>query len=442
MLRITVLGTGYVGLVSGVCFADIGHHVTCLDKNIEKIAALKLKKIPIYEDELESLTKKNIESDRLKFSTDLSDSLNESDIVMIAVGTPIANEDTGAVNLNYINECVAEIAKLLSKDIVVIVKSTVPVGTCDKLQAQLNKLSKFECVVVSNPEFLREGTAVYDFMNPDRIIFGSDGRGHEIISKLYSNFSKEGIKIVYADRRTAELIKYASNTFLAMKVGFINEMADISEKVGADIKKLSEGIGSDKRIGSKFLKPGPGFGGSCFPKDVMALLNLTIETKVEGKLINSIIQSNANRLKKISKEITNYVQECNVITVLGLTYKAGTDDMRDSPSMEIIKHLIKGGRYKIKTYDPVGMKNAEKILDDKVEYCTNLYKACEGASLVVIATEWDEFKKIDPFRLKDVMKESNVYDLRGVIDKESFLKNNFKIKSIGYKQNVSDLCSS
>ena len=227
-----------------------------------------------------------------------------------------------------------------------------------------------------------------------------------------------------------------------MKVGFINEMADISEKVGADIKKLSEGIGSDKRIGSKFLKPGPGFGGSCFPKDVMALLNLTIETKVEGKLINSIIQSNANRLKKISKEITNYVQECNVITVLGLTYKAGTDDMRDSPSMEIIKHLIKGGRYKIKTYDPVGMKNAEKILDDKVEYCTNLYKACEGASLVVIATEWEEFKKIDPFRLKDVMKESNVYDLRGVIDKESFLKNNFKIKSIGYKQNVSDLCSS
>jgi UDPglucose 6-dehydrogenase len=436
MLKITVLGTGYVGLVSGVCLAETGHHVTCIDNNNKKIAALKARKIPIYEEGLEALTTKNIDLDRLKFSTNLIDTLNESDIIMIAVGTPIADESTGTVNLNYINECVSEIAKLLSKNIIVIVKSTVPVGTCDNIQKRLDKLSNFECVVISNPEFLREGTAVYDFMNPDRIVLGSDGREKKTVNQLYSKFIEEGTKIIYADRRTAELIKYASNAFLAMKVGFINEMADISEKVGADIKKLSEGIGSDKRIGSKFLNPGPGFGGSCFPKDVKALVKLVSETKINSNIIKSIIKANIERFEKISKDIMENVQECNTIAILGLTYKAGTDDIRDSPSIEIIKYLIKHGRYKIKTYDPVGTENCKKFLSDQVEYYVDLYKACTGASLVVIATEWDVCKKIDAVKLKNVMKDLNIYDLRGIIDKEHFLKNNFKIRSIGYKQNA------
>ena len=445
MLRITILGTGYVGLVSGVCLADLGHFVTCIDKNVEKITQLKASHIPIYEDGLEKLFKENIKHSRLSFSTTLTDSLNRSDVVVIAVGTPINDKNTGSVNLDYVNECVAEIAKVLSKNVVVIVKSTVPVGTCDKIQERLNKLSKFKCVVVSNPEFLREGSAVSDFMNPDRIIIGSDGRAGEIIEQLFWQFIRQGRRFIFADRRTAELIKYASNTFLAMKVGFINEMADISEKVGADIKKLSEGMGSDKRIGFQYLNPGPGFGGSCFPKDVKALLNLTTEMQVGGSLIKSVIKSNDDRFEKISKtiiEIVRNIRETNIITVLGLTYKAGTDDVRDSPSIEIVKHLIKTGQYKIQTWDPVGMKNAEKVLGDKVEYCKNIYEACRNASLVVIATEWDDFRKIDAVKLKNVMKDFNIYDLRGVIDREYFLKNNFNVNSIGYKQYVSQICSS
>jgi UDPglucose 6-dehydrogenase len=473
MLRITVLGTGYVGLVSGVCLAETGHHVTCIDKNAEKIASLKANKIPIYEDSLEELTKKNAAAGRLEFSTALSDSLNKSDIVIIAVGTPTADEKTGAVDLSYINACVDEIAQVLTKNIVVIVKSTVPVGTCDKVQERLNRLSKFECAVVSNPEFLREGSAVYDFMNPDRIVFGSDGSAGEIASELYSRF--EGTKIIHTDRKTAELIKYASNAFLAMKVGFINEMSDISEKVGADIKKLSDGIGSDKRIGDKFLNPGPGFGGSCFPKDVMALLNLATEANVKGRLIKSIMQSNEDRFEKISQEIVQLTQEGSTITILGLTYKAGTDDVRDSPAIEIINRLTQSGdglprRYaprndegmdapttrhcersaaihlrsalRIKAYDPEGMEGARAVLGDRVECCSNVYEACSGASLIVITTEWEEFKRLDAVKLKTVMKDLNIYDLRGVIDKEQFSKNGFKVKSIGYKTNVPELCSS
>jgi UDPglucose 6-dehydrogenase len=447
--------------------------VTCIDKNAEKIASLKAKRTPIYEDGLEELIVKNVTAGRLEFSTVLSDSLNQSDIVMIAVGTPTADEKTGAVDLSYIKACVDEIAQVLTKNIVVIVKSTVPVGTCDKVQEQLNRLSKFECVVVSNPEFLREGSAVYDFMNPDRIVFGSDGRAGEVISKLYSKF--EGTKVIYADRKTAELIKYASNAFLAMKVGFINEMSDLSEKVGADIKKLSEGIGSDKRIGDKFLNPGPGFGGSCFPKDVRALLNLVTEANVTGRLIKSIMQSNEDRFEKISNEIKELVQQDSTIAILGLTYKAGTDDVRDSPAIEIINRLAQAGdglprsvaprndgcdsnsltrhceqsvaihlnsTRRIKAYDPEGLAGARAVLCDKVEHCSNVYEACSGASLVVIATEWEEFKRLDVVKLKTIMKDLNVYDLRGVIDKEQFAKNGFKVKSIGYKTNVPELCSS
>jgi UDPglucose 6-dehydrogenase len=484
MLRITVLGTGYVGLVSGVCLADIGHHVTCIDKNLGKIQGLKEGIIPIYEEGLEEITKKNMVVRRLSFSSDLNDSLNESDIVMIAVGTPNADKDTGAVNLKYIESCVDEIATSLTKNIVVIVKSTVPVGTCDWIQNKLNEKSKFECSVVSNPEFLREGTAVYDFMNPDRIIFGSDvfnirhceeqrsaaihltgatkegglprfarNDGYnncvcndeavmEVLGKLYSKFAEGGTKIIYTDCRTSELIKYASNGFLAMKVGFINEMADVCEKVGADVKKLSEGIGSDKRIGPKFLNPGPGFGGSCFPKDVMALCNLAIETKVDGMLVKSILKSNSNRFEKISNEIMESVQEGSIIAILGLAFKAGTDDVRDSPSIEIIERILRDRRYKIKAYDPAGIKTAKEILGDKIEYYSDIYEACVDASLVVVATEWDMFKELDATKLKKMTKDPNIYDLRCVIDKEYFLKNNFKVKSIGYKENVSQLCPS
>jgi len=442
MLRITVLGTGYVGLVSGVCFADMEHHVTCVDKDIEKITALKTGVVPIYEEGLEGLMKKSVEQERLKFSTILSESLNKSDVVMIAVGTPTSDTNSGSVNLNYINECVVEIAECLSRNILVLVKSTVPVGTCDKIQEQLNRLAKFECTVVSNPEFLREGTAVYDFIKPDRIVIGSDGRGKEIIDQLYSKFIEKGTKIIFSDRKTAELIKYASNTLLAMKIGFINEMADISEKIGADIEKLSEGIGSDKRIGNRFLTPGPGFGGSCFPKDVLALLNLIDEVKTDGQLIKAVIRSNVNRIEKISKEILESIQTKETVAVLGLTYKAGTDDIRDSPSIKVIKRLIEAGVRKIRAYDPAGMKNAEKVLDSTVEYCTDMYEACRGASLVLIATEWEIFKTIDALKLKGVMKNLNIYDLRGIIDKESFLKNNFNVRSIGYKQYVSQICPS
>ncbi|NRA73595.1 MAG: UDP-glucose/GDP-mannose dehydrogenase family protein [Rickettsiales bacterium] len=442
MLRITILGTGYVGLVSGVFLSDMGHHVTCIDKDQKKISLLQNKKPPIYENGLEELLKINIECNRLTFSTKLTDSLNSSDVVIVAVGTPIADEKTGNVNLSYVNACVSEIANHLKKDILVIIKSTVPVGTCDRIQEQLDKLSDFKCVVVSSPEFLREGNAVEDFMNPDRIIIGSNGQGNEVIKQLFSKFIRYGKRFIFCNRRTAELIKYASNAFLAMKVSFINEIADISTEVGADMKKLSLGIGSDKRIGFQFLNPGPGFGGSCFPKDVKALENIMTTHNITGELIKSIAKSNTNRFKKIATNIIHNTKKGAIITILGLTYKAGTDDVRDSPSIEIIKHLLLNNSYKIKVWDPCGMSNAQKILEHQVEYYNTIDDACMNSSLIVVATEWQVFKTIDPIKLKKLVKNCHIYDLRNIINRENFLKNGFNVTSIGYTPHVSQLCPS
>lgn len=437
MLRITILGTGYVGLVSGVCLSELGHRVICVDKDREKIKTLQDKRMPIHEDGLIHLLKKNVDSNRLSFSSDIEHSISESNVVMIAVGTPI--NEQGQCMLGYVNDCAAQIAKHASKDLIVIVKSTVSVGTGDNIQNYFDEASKFNCIVVSNPEFLREGNAVQDFMNPDRIIIGTDGRGMEIITRIYSKHIEKGIRIIYTDRKTAELIKYASNTFLAMKVGFINEIADFSQKASCNMQKVIEGIGCDKRIGCEFLKPGPGFGGSCFPKDVQALVTTAEALGIDTPIIKSVLKSNALRAGHIVKIIKNKICVGETIAILGLTYKANTDDTRDSPAISIIKLLLNDALYKVRVFDPCGMRNAEKLLHPRsVVYCGNVYEACEDASLAVILTEWNCFKEINPSDLKTIMKKPKIYDLRNIIDKEKFIQEGFHVRVVGYKANAKE----
>lgn len=433
MLRVTVLGTGYVGLVSGVCLSELGHRVICADKDKEKIKTLQQAKLPIHEDGLLCLLKKNVSANRLSFSSNIEASIHDSDIIIIAVGTPL--DADGNCTLEYVNDCAAKIAMHASKDVVVVVKSTVPVGTCDRIQNYLDETSHFNCVVASNPEFLREGNAVHDFMNPDRIVIGTDGRAKDCMLRLYGSYAMKGVSFIYADRRTAELIKYASNTFLAMKVAFINEISDLSQRAGCDMQKLIEGIGSDKRIGPAFLKPGPGFGGSCFPKDVKALINISDALGVEIPLIRNVLHTNVMRQHHIAKAIKSKLHDGDVLAVLGLTYKAHTDDVRESPAAAILRLLINDcPSITIKAFDPCGMRNAEKILPSKhVTYCGDAYEACTGASVAVILTEWECFKEINPALLKSVMKHPRIYDCRGIIDREKFSKAGFHVRAIGYK---------
>jgi len=428
-LKICVIGIGYVGLPTSTCLAEIGNSVICVDKDEEKISKLKNGIMPIQEPGLEELVDKNISEGKLIFTTDLSFAIDNSDIVFITVGTPSLPD--GDVNLSQVRSVAEEIALVMQKYKIIVLKSTVLPGTSELVKEIIheNMVSKAEFDIVSNPEFLREGSAIYDTMYPDRIIIGSDNdQANNTLSRLYEPFNAPMVK---TDLKTAELIKYASNAFLAIKISFINEIANICEKVGADVTELSEGIGLDKRIGNSFLKAGVGYGGSCLPKDTRALVWLSNKIGYDFKILKSSIEVNRRQQLKVIKFLKDALGELKdkKIVVLGLSFKPGTADMRNAPSIEIIK-LIQKQRGVIRAYDPVAMKNARKLIDD-VMYCNNVYEAVEGADAVVLLTEWKEFKDINLEKVKSLVCNPIFIDGRNVYDPKIMKRLGFKYYSIG-----------
>ena len=431
-MKLCMIGTGYVGLVSGACFSDLGNDVICVDKDEGKINDLKKGIIPIYEPGLEELVLKNYNNKRLKFSTDLSSSIKKSDIVFICVGTPIKKNSNGA-DLSQIYSVGKNISESINKFKIIINKSTVPVTTGDELEKIISKkVSKNKFSVVSNPEFLREGEAIRDFNFPDRVVIGSnDKKSHSILKNLYMPLISKGAKYISTKRRAAELIKYASNAFLATKITFINEIANLCEKTGIDIDDISIGIGLDKRIGSRFLRAGPAYGGSCFPKDTKAIVTTADKFKIDLSVIKSVIKSNEKRsellLKKINLILNNKIKN-KKICFLGVTFKANTDDMRDSPSLTMIPYLVKLGA-KINYYDPTGLKKVFTKFKN-VNFLNTIQDAVRGSDLVIIHTEWNDFKSIN-FKKLFSSKKFAIYDMRNIFSPSKMKKLGFKYFSIG-----------
>ena len=429
-MKISVIGCGYVGLVSGVCFADSGHTVTCIDNDNKKIQLLKDNQVPIYEPGLDELLLKNIKGNNLHFELNINENIKDSEIVIITVGTP--TDENGEADLTFVRQCANEMAEFISPNTLVIVKSTVPVGTCDEIEDIINeKCAHSEFSVISNPEFLREGNAIYDFMNPDRIVIGIKDQNHKKrIIDLYTNISNED-KILFTSRRSSELIKYASNSMLAMRIIFINEIADLCEKIGADVTDIAKGIGLDKRIGPHFLEPGPGFGGSCFPKDARALIESGKKFNAPQTLLESVILGNENRKKNISKKILDKLdgQYENQIGILGVTFKAETDDMREAPSLIIIPDLQDNGM-NVSVYDPEGEEEASKLIEN-VNWKQTAYEAAEDVDCLVILTDWKEFKDLDLIKLKDKMKRPLIYDFRNIFDPDKMAELGFEYFSLG-----------
>jgi len=432
-MRVAMIGTGYVGLVSGACFSQFGIDVTCVDMDEGKIASLKRGEIPIYEPGLEELVDANAKAGRLDFTTDLAEGVTGADAVFIAVGTPSRRGD-GHADLSYVFAAAEQIAKALDGYTVVVTKSTVPVGTGQKVEDIVRKArpdADFD--VVSNPEFLREGSAIEDFMRPDRVVIGTQvGRAQEVMRGLYRPLSLIETPILFTKRETAELVKYATNAFLATKITFINEIADLCEKVGADVHDVARGIGLDGRIGRKFLHPGPGYGGSCFPKDTLALVRTAQEYGAEVRIVDSVVGVNADRKKRMADRV---IAACGgdvkgkTVAVLGTTFKPNTDDMRESPSLDIIPALqAKGAR--IKAFDPAGMEEAKKLLSD-VEWCDGTYATIDGTDAIVLVTEWNEFRSLDLERVKASMKKPVMVDLRNVYDPDTMVNAGFVYSSIG-----------
>ena len=426
-MKLCMIGTGYVGLVSGVCFSDLGNDVICVDKDQDKISKLQEGIIPIYEPGLEELVLKNYKNKKLKFSTDLENSIKKSDIVFICVGTPTKKNGIGA-DLSQIYSVSKEISKSINKFKIIITKSTVPVTTGDEIEKiLLKKVNKKNFSVVSNPEFLREGEAIRDFIYPDRVVVGAnDKKSANILKNLYSPLISKGAKFISTSRRAAELIKYASNSFLATKITFINEIANLCEKTGIDVEDISIGIGLDKRIGSRFLRAGPAYGGSCFPKDTKAIVTTADKFKTNLSLIKSVIKSNELRSKLLLKkvnEILNNKMKNKKICFLGVTFKANTDDMRDSSSLVMIPFLSKKGA-KIKYYDPTGLKKEFNNLKN-VSFSNSINEAVKGADLVILHTEWNDFKSIN-FKKFHPSKNLKIYDMRNIYSP-------LKIKSQGFK---------
>ena len=431
-MKLCMIGTGYVGLVSGVCFSDLGNDVVCVDKDENKIDKLKKGIIPIYEPGLEELVKKNIKNKRLKFSTDVNDSVKKSDIVFICVGTPTKRNGSEA-DLSQIYSAANEISKSINKFKIIITKSTVPVTTGDNIEKILSKKAdKNKFSVVSNPEFLREGEAIRDFIYPDRVVVGSnDKRSMAILKNLYSPLISKGAKYISTNRRAAELIKYASNAFLATKITFINEIANLCEKTGIDVEDISIGIGLDKRIGSRFLRAGPAYGGSCFPKDTKAIVSTAKKFNTNLSIIKSVINSNSLRskllLKKVSEILNNKIKN-KKICFLGVTFKANTDDMRDSSSLEMIPYLSKKGA-KIRYYDPTGFKNDFNNLKN-VNFSNSISDAVKGSDLVILHTEWNDFKSIN-FKKMHPSKNLKIYDMRNIFSPSKIKSQGFKYFGIG-----------
>jgi UDPglucose 6-dehydrogenase len=431
-MHVTMIGAGYVGLVSGACFADFGHQVVCIDKDAGKVAALNRGEIPIFEPGLDDLVVANMRQGRLEFSTDTA-RVKDADAVFIAVGTPSRRGD-GHADLSYVYEAVREIAPLISSTAVVVTKSTVPVGTGDEIERILRELRRdVEIQVVSNPEFLREGAAIQDFKHPDRIVVGTEDPGaRNVIADIYRPLYLNTPPLIYVSRRTAELIKYAANAFLATKITFINEIADLCEQVGADVQEVARGIGLDNRIGGKFLHAGPGFGGSCFPKDTSALLKTAQDYGVALRIVETVSAVNEQRKRAMARKVVAALDGSvrgKTVAVLGLTFKPNTDDTRDSPAIPLITALHDLGAA-VRGYDPAGMEQAKPLLP-AVTYCTSAYSAAEGADAVVIATEWEQFRALDLQRLKGVMARPVIVDLRNIYRLDEMKRANFRYLAVG-----------
>ena len=432
-MNITMIGAGYVGLVSGVCFADFGHQVTCMDLDQVKIDALKSGVMPIYEPGLKELVDKNTRDNRLHFTTDLEAAVADADAIFIAVGTPSRRGD-GHADLSYVYAAAEDIAKALKGYTVIVTKSTVPVGTGDEVEAIIRKARPdAEFAVVSNPEFLREGAAISDFKRPDRIVIGTtDARAREVMTEIYRPLFLNQSPLLFTDRRTSEVIKYAANAFLAMKITFINEMADLCEAVGGNVQEVARGIGLDNRIGSKFLHAGPGYGGSCFPKDTKALARTAQEAGTPLKLIETTIAVNEARKKAMAQRV---IKACGgnvsgkTIAILGLTFKPNTDDMRDAPSLDIIPALQAAGAV-IRAHDPEGMDHAKTMLDN-VHFCTDPYDCAKQAEALVIVTEWDAYRALDFKRLKSTVATPRIIDLRNIYRRSDILRTGFDYYGIG-----------
>jgi UDPglucose 6-dehydrogenase len=432
-MRIAMIGTGYVGLVSGACFADFGHRVTCVDKDADKIERLGRGEIPIFEPGLGALVEANIKAKRLDFTTELSPSVANADAVFIAVGTPSRRGD-GHADLTHVYAAVREIARSLSGFTVVVTKSTVPVGTGDEVERLIRESNpSADVVVASNPEFLREGAAIRDFKFPDRVVIGTDDeRGRRVLGDVYRPLSLNQAPLMFTRRRTAELIKYAANAFLATKITFINEIADLSEKVGADVQEVARGIGLDNRIGSKFLHAGPGFGGSCFPKDTRALIKIAQDHDVQLRIVEAVLGVNDNRKRAMARKISAAAGGSlrgKTVAVLGLTFKPDTDDMREAPSIPLVTGLLDAGA-RVRAYDPVGMEQARRELPD-IEYSEDPYECARGADALVFVTEWAQFRALDLARLKREMAGSIVVDLRNIYNPQEMEIHGFIYEGIG-----------
>jgi UDPglucose 6-dehydrogenase len=432
-MRVAMIGTGYVGLVSGACFADFGHHVVCVDNDEAKIAALKRGEMPIYEPGLDDMIAANVSAGRLSFTTDLKAPVAAADAVFIAVGTPSRRGD-GHADLSYVHAAAREIAAALDGFTLVITKSTVPVGTGDEVERIVRETRPdADFAVVSNPEFLREGAAIQDFKHPDRIVVGTDDpRARAVMAELYRPLYLNQPPILAVGRRTAELIKYAANAFLATKITFINEIADLCERVGADVQEVARGIGLDNRIGSKFLHAGPGYGGSCFPKDTMALIKTGQDHEAPLRIVETVAAVNETRKRAMARKVVAALGgglRGKTVAVLGLTFKPNTDDMREAPSIPLITELRDMGA-RVRAYDPVGMEQARPVLPG-VTFCNGPYECAEASDALVIVTEWEQFRALDLDRLKRSMKAPVVIDLRNIYRPDEMARLGFTYESVG-----------
>ncbi|EAH8210002.1 UDP-glucose/GDP-mannose dehydrogenase family protein [Campylobacter jejuni] len=431
-MKIGIIGTGYVGLPTGVGLAELGNDVICIDREKSKIDALNNGNLTIYEDNLEELFHKNVKEGRLKFTTSMQEGIKDADLVIIAVGTP-PHPVTKEADMKYIHAAATELADYLTGYTVIATKSTVPVGTGDDIESLISKKNpNAEFDVLSLPEFLREGFAVYDFFNPDRIIVGTNSqRAKAVIEKLYEPFKGKS-ELLFVSRRSSETIKYASNAFLAIKIHYINEMANFCEKVGADILEVAKGMGLDTRIGNRFLNPGPGYGGSCFPKDTSAMAFMGKQNNIDLTLINAAIKGNEERKNQMSERILNSIKDIKnpKIAVLGLAFKDGTDDCRESPAVDIVFKLLEQ-KVQICAYDPKAMDLAKQILGNKIDYANSMYEAIKDADVIVILTEWKEFSSLDLKKACDLVKHKKIIDLRNLIDKSEAIKLGFEYQGIG-----------
>lgn len=432
-MRIAMIGSGYVGLVSGACLAQFGHDVACVDKEAGKIARLRKGEMPIYEPGLDKLVADNVRAGRLAFDTDLARTVAGADAVFIAVGTPARRGD-GHADLSYVYAAAAEIADALTGYTVVVTKSTVPVGTGREVSLIIREARPAaEFDVASNPEFLREGAAIEDFMKPDRVVIGIESRrARDVMAAIYRPLNLIQTPMVFTNIETAEVTKYAGNAFLATKITFINEIADLCEKVGADVHDVARGIGLDGRIGRKFLHPGPGFGGSCFPKDTLALAYTAREVNAPQTIVEQVIEVNNSRKRRMAKKVIDFCDGSVsglTVGILGLTFKPDTDDMRDAPSLDIVPSLLGAGA-KVVAFDPEGMNEAAQVLSG-IAFAKTAYEAATGADVLVVITEWNEFRGLDPRRLKEAMRQPRIVDLRNIFNPEEMRRLGFAYEGVG-----------